>query len=433
MMAANVSATPEGARKVLEPCGYIRRVSSKADDLSIVNGARASFDKHLAVLSEDDVRTPEAAAAYNEQMGKMLAGDVLSYGGGRPKQAGIIYRLVDSKHFSVLEQHGLLVRVVNVPVSVLNLITDFVDVRVYDGPSGARASFPWTLNLHHAVDLYRRAMRAKNADGIELAAALLMEFERQGCKVGVDACLRTGGFTRSKFELLATAGCAQFLEGASVSPPTEKDVANAIKWHLGFRGARMTDAEAITFAYQEAPKLLNLYVATWQMRGIIHVFWDLVRHRMSSPNGESGRYSILKDEWVQLSPEQVRTQVGTPLSYQRGVAPTAMAEEFIADLNAFNAEAVALYKKWTKKENLPVHWEGHLLAREMASWFETFAKFRTFVWTFRGMGLLNMLGLRNAPPALHELRLYAAEIEKDVRAEFPLLAAAFDAEQREAP
>ena len=93
-------------------------------------------------------------------------------------------------------------------------------------------------------------------------------------------------------------------------------------------------------------------------------------------------------------------------------------------LRGSKARGVELYKKWVDRK----------VAREMCSWFETLAKFRTFVWTFRGLGLMNMVGLRNHPTALHELRLYAAEMEADLKAEAPLLHAAFERDMhRHAP
>jgi thymidylate synthase ThyX len=186
----------------------------------------------------------------------------------------------------------------------------------------------------------------------------------------------------------------------------------------------LDDQGVVDHCARHRPLLLNLWVFTWQLRAIIHVFWDLVRHRKSSPNGESGRYSVLMDEWIELGLDEVRTQKGHPLNYERGTAEPAMAQEFIDDLNRFNAEGVRLYRKWVEKK----------VAREMASWFETLAKFRTFVWTFRGLGLANMVGLRNHPTALHELRLYAAAMEEDMRAEAPLLHRAFEKDlHRHAP
>lgn len=394
------TTVPDGARLILKPVGYIVRRSSRADDLSVVNGARASFARHKSQLGPDDVLTPEEAEAQNRTLAP----------GARPVLAGLVYRLLGQGHETPCEQHGLLVMVKDAPAALRNLVPDEVDAEHH----GDRVSFPWTPNFRHAMTLHRRARRSGEGPLIAIAARLLLHFHEEGLEHGVSAYLRS-----QKIDLDVLRGEAAGAD-AHVSllanPPSEADCLNAIRAHLGTRVQGLPDADVVAYCARHRPNLLNLWVFTWQIRAIIHVFWDLVRHRKSSPNGESGRYSVLMDEWIQLDLDEVRTQKGHPLNYERGVADPAMAQEFLDDLNSFNARGVELYKKWVDRK----------VAREMASWFETLAKFRTFVWTFRGMGLANMVGLRNHPTALYELRLYAAAMEDDMRAEAPLLHAAFE-------
>lgn len=395
---------PEGARLILKPVGYIVRRSSRADDLSIVNGARASFARHKSQLAPEDVMTPEEAEAHNAKLKE----------GERPVQAGLVYRLLGQGHETPCEQHGLLVLVKDAPAALHNLVPDEIDAEHRVG----RVSFPWTANFRHAMTLHRRARRTGEPQLIGIAAALLVHFHEQGAEHGVSAYLRS---QQMDLEMLrAEAGRGKTHVTLVANPPTEADCLRAIRAHLGERVQGLPDADVVSYCARHRPNLLNLWVFTWQIRAIIHVFWDLVRHRKSSPNGESGRYSVLMDEWIQLDLDEVRTQKGHPLNYERGVAEPAMAQEFIDDLNSFNAEGVRLYKKWVDKK----------VAREMASWFETLAKFRTFVWTFRGLGLANMVGLRNHPTALHELRLYAGAMEDDMRAEAPILHGVFERELR---
>lgn len=402
---------PEGARLVLKPVGYIVRRSSRADDLSIVNGARASFAKHKSALAPDDVRTPAEADALN--------GDLawVERNGGRPAQAGLVYRLLGAGHETPTEQHGMLLYVRDAPARLRNLVPDEIDGE----HRGDRFSFPWTPNFRHAMTLHRRAWRSGDMELMGIASAILMAFHDQGVEHGTAAYLRSMGLTLQTVRDAARPGLShvQFI----ANPPTEADCIRAVRMHLGRDVQEWTDAEVVAHCATQRPLLLNLWVFTWQLRAIIHVFWDLVRHRKSSPNGESGRYSVLLDEWIELNLDEVRTQKGHPLSYERGVAPPEMAAEFIADLNRFNELGVELYHKWVDRK----------VAREMCSWFESLAKFRTFVWTFRGLGLANMVGLRNHPTALYELRLYAAEMEKDMQAEAPLLHAAFVELERHAP
>jgi len=394
------STIPEGARLILKPVGYIVRRSSRADDLSVVNGARASFARHKSELSPEDVLTPEEADALNAKLAP----------GGRPTQAGLVYRLLGQGHETPCEQHGMLIMIRDAPGALHNLVPDEVDAEHRVG----RVSFPWTLNFRHAMTLHRRARRTAEAQLIGIAAAILVHFHEQGAEHAVSAYLRS---QQMDLEMLrAEAGRGKTHVTMIANPPTEADCLRAIRGHLGERVQGLPDADVVAYCTRHRPNLLNLWVFTWQIRAIIHVFWDLVRHRKSSPNGESGRYSVLMDEWIELALDEVRTQKGHPLNYERGVAEPAMAQEFIDDLNSFNARGVELYKKWVDRK----------VAREMASWFETLAKFRTFVWTFRGVGLANMVGLRNHPTALHELRLYAGAMEDDLRKESPLLHAAFE-------
>jgi thymidylate synthase ThyX len=320
-----------------------------------------------------------------------------------------VYRLLGQGHETPCEQHGLLVHIRDAPAMLRNLVPDEVDAEHH----GDRVSFPWTANFRHAMTLHRRARRSGEHDLVAIASALLVRFHEQGVEHGLSAYLRSQKMDLDTLRQEAESGLRHV--SLIANPPSEADCIAAIRVHLGTRVQGLTDADIVAYCARHRPLLLNLWVFTWQIRAIIHVFWDLVRHRKSSPNGESGRYSVLMDEWIQLDLDEVRTQKGHPLNYERGVAEPAMAQEFIDDLNSFNARGVELYKKWVDRK----------VAREMASWFETLAKFRTFVWTFRGLGLANMVGLRNHPTALHELRLFAAEMENDMKAEAPLLHAAF--------
>ena len=398
---------PEGARLVLKPVGYIVRRPSRADDLSLVNGARASFAKHKSQLGPEDVLTPREAEARNATLPP----------GERPVQAGLVYRLLGQGHETPCEQHGMLVFIRDAPAALRNLVPDEVDANHH----GDRVSFPWTLNFRHAMTLHRRALRDGDPEVLGIASALLLRFQEQGVEHGTAAYLQTTPMDLA--ELRETAQPHATKVQVVANPPDEEDVVAAIRAHLGPKATGKSDAELVGWVAAHRPNLLNLWVFTWQIRAIIHVFWDLVRHRKSSPNGESGRYSVLMDEWVELDLAEVRTQKGHPLSYERGVADGPMAKEFIDDLNAFNQMGVDLYRKWVDRK----------VAREMCSWFETLAKFRTFVWTFRGLGLTNMIGLRNHPTALHELKLYAAEMEADLKREAPLLHAAFTRMGRHAP
>lgn len=394
-----VAEVPEGARLVLRPAGYIARRPSRADDLSIVNGARASFARHKSDLGPEDIMTPEEADAWNRA----------NPDADRPARAGLVYRLLGAGHETPAEQHGLLVHVKDAPVEIRNLVSDEIDAR----HEGDRVSFPWTLNLRHAMTLHRRTMR-RGDELTRIGAQLLLRFHEAGCEHGVSAYLRNLGQTVD--DLRAQAGDGEWAVTTVANPGTEPAALAAIRRHLGDEVNQMTDGELVRHAWTHHPNLLNLWVFTWQLRAPIHVFWDLVRHRKSSPNGESGRYSVLYDDWIELAEDEVRTQKGSPLSYERGTAPPEMAREFIDDLNRFNQLGVDMYYKWVDRK----------VAREMCSWFEGLAKMRTFVWTFRGLGLVNMVGLRNHETTLKELRLYAAEIEDDIRKEAPLLWETFD-------
>lgn len=164
-------------------------------------------------------------------------------------------------------------------------------------------------------------------------------------------------------------------------------------------------------------------VSRWHIKAPIFVFREWMRHRVSSFNEWSARYSEMKPEFYVPEPEHVRKQVGKPGAYTFEPVDEATALLFIERLiqeqeQAWNAYEQALYKG---------------IAKEQARIFLPVSVYSEMYWTVNARSLMNFISLRNSPEAQWEICEFAKILEAIWTKLMPVTAAAFVSGGRVAP
>ncbi len=161
----------------------------------------------------------------------------------------------------------------------------------------------------------------------------------------------------------------------------------------------------------------------FHVRCPIFVMREWIRHRWSSFNEFSMRYTRANDDFYVPALADVRQQVGKPGSYSfESVAPE-LAEQARAEIEAANKAAYAAYDRLIAAG----------IARELARSVLPVAAYTEFYWTVNARALMNFLSLRNAEAAQLEIRRYAEAIEGIFAERMPLTHAAFVAAGRTPP
>jgi len=140
----------------------------------------------------------------------------------------------------------------------------------------------------------------------------------------------------------------------------------------------------------------------------ILVMRQWIRHRMSSTNEESARYSIMKEEFY--FPEQWRLQSGTNKQGSSSNVSENCNSLYIEDLNRHCEETYKLYEKMIS--------EG--VSREMARMVLPVNIYTQFYWTIDLWNLMHFLRLRMDSHAQLEIREYAKVVEMCARAVCPI-------------
>jgi thymidylate synthase (FAD) len=155
----------------------------------------------------------------------------------------------------------------------------------------------------------------------------------------------------------------------------------------------------------------------------IFVMREWIRHRISSFNEYSMRYSPALEEFYLPAREDVRTQTGKPGAYVFEPVDEEKADWAREGMDRIQREAFLEYQRLI---------EGGI-AREVARTVLPVAIYTEFYWSINARSLMNFLSLRNAPTAQLEIRRYAEVIEKIFAERMPVTAAAFVENGREAP
>ncbi|MBN1543521.1 FAD-dependent thymidylate synthase [candidate division KSB1 bacterium] len=122
------------------------------------------------------------------------------------------------------------------------------------------------------------------------------------------------------------------------------------------------------------------------------------RHRMSSYNEISGRYTEMKEEFY--LPRSLRAQKGKNYLYTEIEAE--LNNRLLRQIEDFYNQAFQLYRDLLQQG----------VAREHARIVLPLALYTEFYWTVNARSLMNFLGLRLDPHAQWEIRQYAEAAEQ---------------------
>jgi len=161
----------------------------------------------------------------------------------------------------------------------------------------------------------------------------------------------------------------------------------------------------------------------FHVRCPIFVMREWIRHRWSSFNEFSMRYTRARDEFYVPAAEDVRQQVGKPGSYSFEPVEPEVAERARVEIERANKAAYAAYDRLIEAG----------VARELARTVLPVAAYTEFYWTVNARSLMNFLSLRNADAAQREIQRYAEVIEGLFAERMPLTHAAFVSAGRTAP
>ena len=147
-----------------------------------------------------------------------------------------------------------------------------------------------------------------------------------------------------------------------------------------------------------------------------------VRHRMSSTNEMSARYSELPEEFYIPVAEQVCYQTDDNKQGRSGPLPESEAFEFQENLNHVSTQSFVNYKDDLKRN----------VARETARVGLPLGTYTEKIWKIDLKNLLDFISLRADSHAQWEIQQYAIILEKIVSEFFPLVHEAFIDFRREA-
>ena len=150
---------------------------------------------------------------------------------------------------------------------------------------------------------------------------------------------------------------------------------------------------------------------------------EWMRHRWSSFNEHSLRYSSAIDDFYIPEAAQVRTQVGKPGSYRFEPMGAEQASQVQDRLAKQYQEAWNAYQ-----ELLEIG-----VARELARLVLPVGIYTEFYWSVNARALMNFLSLRTAEAAMWEIRQFALAVEEFFAALMPTTHAAFVEFGRKAP
>jgi thymidylate synthase (FAD) len=141
-----------------------------------------------------------------------------------------------------------------------------------------------------------------------------------------------------------------------------------------------------------------------------------IRHRMSSTNEKSARYSILEKEFYIPAPEQMAVQSTTNKQGRGDTLPLNQAHRIMKMLK-HDAETNYAHYEEILNETIddsgnahPIYEDRDGLARELARMNLTLNYYTTMVWKIDLHNLLHYLSLRADPHAQWEIRQYALKM-----------------------
>lgn len=160
----------------------------------------------------------------------------------------------------------------------------------------------------------------------------------------------------------------------------------------------------------------------------IFVARQWIRHRTANVNEYSARYSILDKEFYVPEPEHLAVQSSTN---RQGRGDTVSPEQAQEIMRLLRADAELVYDHYEQMLNddgtgKPKNPDGPMLARELARMNLSLNYYTQWYWKIDLHNLFHFLRLRADSHAQYEIRIYAEEMLKVVRAWVPLSCDAFE-------
>lgn len=140
----------------------------------------------------------------------------------------------------------------------------------------------------------------------------------------------------------------------------------------------------------------------FHIRCPIAVAREWMRHRWSSFNEHSLRYSQAIDEFYIPDAPQVRTQTGKPGSYRFESMDESVAGEVREQMAEQYRSAWNTYEDMIQKG----------VARELARFVLPVGLYTEFYWSVNARALMNFISLRNAETAMWEIARYGEAVEE---------------------
>jgi thymidylate synthase (FAD) len=184
------------------------------------------------------------------------------------------------------------------------------------------------------------------------------------------------------------------------------------------------DERLIRFLMREkhaSPFEHNLF--RFHVRCPIAVAREWMRHRWSSFNEHSLRYSEAIDSFYVPDAPQVRTQVGKPGAYKFEPLDPVTASKVQQMMRDHYEQSWSLYRGLLDQG----------VAREVARFVLPVALYTEFYWTVNARSLMNFIALRNAEAAMWEIGRYGAAVEEFFKGLMPATHSAFVEFGRVAP
>lgn len=141
-----------------------------------------------------------------------------------------------------------------------------------------------------------------------------------------------------------------------------------------------------------------------------------VRHRMSSTNEISARYSQLNCEYYIPSEERIKGKGKINIQGSEGDIKLSVKDEFINSLNQLNKETTEYYDEFNSKN----------IANELTRINLPLSIYTEFIWKIDLHNLMHFLKLRMDSHAQWEIQEYARAIYDMITPMFPFTMKAFD-------
>lgn len=165
-------------------------------------------------------------------------------------------------------------------------------------------------------------------------------------------------------------------------------------------------------------------VMRFDVKAPIFVMREWHRHRISSINEQSARYSQMPDHYYVPERELVREQVGKPGSYSFApISDPAVVDETLALIDDTQRAAFDAYHRMLDQG----------IAKELARTVLPVGMFSRMKWTVNLRSLFNFLSLRNDEHAQREIRDYAIAVEQLAAQVVPVAFEVFEENGRVCP